>query len=295
MGRVAGWGRSRAHACEHGPQRSLRAVSVRAPARGVGLASRLHLCRLQGRACACGCECELGDERAWACRVSVPVARECESPACCAPGCGVGGGEEAPGTWSGPPGERPRAPSGVTTQRASGRPTPLPARPGAPGSLTFTSHRKGGPPGGGSQERGRPGSGGGRASRRQVPGPLPGKSRDVYTAPGPAGTALAPTPHTTAPRDGHAVTPRAAEGTGVGGPGSLPGGVWFVAASACRRPGGLSNGHSIPSLEAEVQGHGAGRAPLPGSQTAVPSLSSPQFPSVLSAPCLLVRTPVRSD
>lgn len=93
-------------------------------------------------------------------------------------------------------------------------------------------------------------------------------------APGPAGTALAPTPHTTAPRDGHAVTLRAAEGTGVGGPGSLPGGVWFVAASACRRPGGLSNGHSIPSLEAEVQGHGAGRAPLPGSQMAVPSLTS---------------------
>lgn len=176
MGRAAGWGRSHAHACEHGPQRSLRAVSVRAPARGVGLASRLHLCRLQGRACACGCECELGDERAWACRVSVPVARECESPACCAPGCGVGGGEEAPGTWSGPPGERPRAPSGVTTQRASGRPTPLPARPGAPGSLTFTSHRKGGPPGGGSQERGRPGSGGGRASRRRCRAPCLGKA-----------------------------------------------------------------------------------------------------------------------
>lgn len=176
MGRAAGWGRSHAHACEHGPQRSLRAVSVRAPARGVGLASRLHLCRLQGRACACGCECELGDERAWACRVSVPVARECESPACCAPGCGVGGGEEAPGTWSGPPGGRPRAPSGVTTQRASGRPTPLPARPGAPGSLTFTSHRKGGPPGGGSQERGRPGSGGGRASRRRCRAPCLGKA-----------------------------------------------------------------------------------------------------------------------
>lgn len=151
MGRAAGWGRSRAHACEHGPQRSLRAVSVRAPARGVGLASRLHLCRLQGRACACGCECELGDERAWACRVSVPVARECESPACCAPGCGVGGGEEAPGTWSGPPGERPRAPSGVTTQRASGRPTPLPARPG----FTYVHL----PPEGRAPRRGFPGEG----------------------------------------------------------------------------------------------------------------------------------------
>lgn len=163
------------------------------------------------------------------------------------------------------------------------------------------------PPEGRAPRRGFPGEGAprlrwGACEPQAVPGPLPGKSRDargqserVCAAPGPAGTALAPTPHTTAPRDGHAVTPRAAEGTGVGGPGSLPGGVWFVAASACRRPGGLSNGHSIPSLEAEVQGHGAGRAPLPGSQTAVPSLSSPQFPSVLSAPCLLVRTPVRSD